>query len=87
MKELIDIGVYKYPPTEEGLQEAIKDAQDAANAQAKRDGTPVLATMYVLHNQAGYYGPVNAIKRRSIGYRHQETAQKIEPEENTHVMD
>ena len=79
-KERIAPGVYQYPHTEEGLQEAIVDATIAANGTDRNIYQPIVKeTKYVLQDASYYFGPVNNYLRQSIGYQRLTIAATIEP--------
>jgi hypothetical protein len=81
MKQLIDAGVYQYPLTPEGLEEARADATVKANDSEKPTwARKYRQTMYVLQDQNGYYGPVNNARRQSLGYQGLSIAATIGPE-------
>lgn len=79
-KERIAPGVFQYPHTPEGLQEAIADATIAANATNRNIYQyRYTETMYVLEDKDYYFAPLNNHKRQSMGYRGLTLVATVEP--------
>jgi hypothetical protein len=78
-KQLVDVAVWMYPS--DALNEAIQDAENAANETHKSPHRRGPHIMYVLlaRRENRYYGPVNEHKRNSLVYSSMEIAYTANP--------